>query len=252
MRDGGRRAARDRRATPARARSHAVRRSIELRNPYVDPMNAIQVELLRRHRARRRVGAPAADALDRGHRRGAAQHGLSAPLRGARRPAHARGEQLRRTIATSLLARAFSSPARTHGVRRESDAGLSASDSGQTRVRRCARRSRGKRERIETRGHARLVRVDALCVRQRARDVVQAVEQRLLRSCASNSNAMLRPPGCSIASRSRSTVSSFRSSSAACSSACASGASTIGARPVLIAFVRKMSPNDGAITTRKP
>jgi len=28
-----------------------VRRSIELRNPYVDPMNAIQVELLRRYRA---------------------------------------------------------------------------------------------------------------------------------------------------------------------------------------------------------
>ena len=28
-----------------------VRRSIGIRNPYVDPMNAIQVELLRRHRA---------------------------------------------------------------------------------------------------------------------------------------------------------------------------------------------------------
>jgi phosphoenolpyruvate carboxylase len=28
-----------------------VQRSIRLRNPYVDPMNAIQVELLRRHRA---------------------------------------------------------------------------------------------------------------------------------------------------------------------------------------------------------
>jgi len=27
-----------------------VQRSIRLRNPYVDPMNAIQVELLRRHR----------------------------------------------------------------------------------------------------------------------------------------------------------------------------------------------------------
>jgi phosphoenolpyruvate carboxylase len=32
-------------------RQPMVRRSIELRNPYVDPMNAIQVELLRRHRA---------------------------------------------------------------------------------------------------------------------------------------------------------------------------------------------------------
>ena len=32
-------------------RHRAVQRSIHLRNPYVDPMNAIQVELLRRYRA---------------------------------------------------------------------------------------------------------------------------------------------------------------------------------------------------------
>ena len=32
-------------------RHPVVQRSIELRNPYVDPMNAIQVELLRRYRA---------------------------------------------------------------------------------------------------------------------------------------------------------------------------------------------------------
>ncbi len=32
-------------------RHPVVQRSIRLRNPYVDPMNAIQVELLRRHRA---------------------------------------------------------------------------------------------------------------------------------------------------------------------------------------------------------
>ena len=32
-------------------RHPVVRRSIRLRNPYVDPMNAVQVELLRRHRA---------------------------------------------------------------------------------------------------------------------------------------------------------------------------------------------------------
>ena len=32
-------------------RSKGPDRSIRLRNPYVDPMNAIQVELLRRHRA---------------------------------------------------------------------------------------------------------------------------------------------------------------------------------------------------------
>jgi phosphoenolpyruvate carboxylase len=31
-------------------RHPVVQRSIELRNPYVDPMNAIQVELLRRYR----------------------------------------------------------------------------------------------------------------------------------------------------------------------------------------------------------
>ena len=28
-----------------------IRRSVDLRNPYVDPMNALQIELLRRHRA---------------------------------------------------------------------------------------------------------------------------------------------------------------------------------------------------------
>ncbi|HVC86294.1 MAG TPA: phosphoenolpyruvate carboxylase [Gaiellaceae bacterium] len=32
-------------------RQPVLRRSVELRNPYVDPMNAVQVELLRRHRA---------------------------------------------------------------------------------------------------------------------------------------------------------------------------------------------------------
>jgi phosphoenolpyruvate carboxylase len=31
-------------------RQPVLRRSIELRNPYVDPMNAVQVELLRRYR----------------------------------------------------------------------------------------------------------------------------------------------------------------------------------------------------------
>jgi phosphoenolpyruvate carboxylase len=31
-------------------RHPVLRRSIDLRNPYVDPMNAVQVELLRRHR----------------------------------------------------------------------------------------------------------------------------------------------------------------------------------------------------------
>ena len=46
-------------------RHPVVRRSIGIRNPYVDPMNAIQVELLRRFRARRREREAAADALDR-------------------------------------------------------------------------------------------------------------------------------------------------------------------------------------------
>jgi phosphoenolpyruvate carboxylase len=32
-------------------RQPVLRRSVDLRNPYVDPMNAVQVELLRRHRA---------------------------------------------------------------------------------------------------------------------------------------------------------------------------------------------------------
>ena len=32
-------------------RQPMLRRSIDLRNPYVDPMNALQVELLRRHRS---------------------------------------------------------------------------------------------------------------------------------------------------------------------------------------------------------
>ena len=41
----------------ARPPAASLQRSIELRNPYVDPMNAIQVELLRRYRGRRRGGA---------------------------------------------------------------------------------------------------------------------------------------------------------------------------------------------------
>ena len=53
--------------------SPSLQRSIRLRNPYVDPMNAIQVELLRRYRDRRpRTSAsrpPPAPPLDRRHRR---------------------------------------------------------------------------------------------------------------------------------------------------------------------------------------
>ncbi len=57
-------------------RHPVLQQSIRLRNPYVDPMNAIQVELLRRWRAGTRR-APAAPALDRGHRGRAPQHRLS-------------------------------------------------------------------------------------------------------------------------------------------------------------------------------
>ncbi len=38
-------------ATKLLDRQPLVQRSIELRNPYVDPMNAIQVELIAAHRA---------------------------------------------------------------------------------------------------------------------------------------------------------------------------------------------------------
>ena len=46
-------------------RHPVVQRSIRLRNPYVDPMNAIQVELLRAWRGGRRGRAAAAAPLDR-------------------------------------------------------------------------------------------------------------------------------------------------------------------------------------------
>ena len=59
-------------------RHPVVQRSIRLRNPYVDPMNAIQVELLRRWRETgdEEVKTPA-PPLDRGDRRGPAQHRLA-------------------------------------------------------------------------------------------------------------------------------------------------------------------------------
>ena len=58
-------------------RHPVVQRSIRLRNPYVDPMNAIQVELLRAWRGGRRGGAAAAPALDRRDRGSAQEHRLS-------------------------------------------------------------------------------------------------------------------------------------------------------------------------------
>ena len=62
-----------------------VQRSVRLRNPYVDPMNAIQVELLRAHRAGDERATASAPALDRGHRGRAPEHRLI-PFRGARAP----------------------------------------------------------------------------------------------------------------------------------------------------------------------
>ena len=63
-------------------RHRVVQRAIHLRNPYVDPMNAIQVDLLRRYRDRgdrrgARARAAPAPPLDRRHRRRASQYGLA-------------------------------------------------------------------------------------------------------------------------------------------------------------------------------
>jgi phosphoenolpyruvate carboxylase len=47
------------------AREPTLARSIELRNPYVDPLSFVQVELLRRKRALLRAGLPVPPGLDR-------------------------------------------------------------------------------------------------------------------------------------------------------------------------------------------
>ncbi len=57
-------------------RHPVLRRSIDLRNPYVDPMNAVQVELLRRYRSGDAGGTAAAAPLDRGDRGRPTEHGL--------------------------------------------------------------------------------------------------------------------------------------------------------------------------------
>ena len=67
-------------------RHPVIQRSIRLRNPYVDPMNAIQVELLRRWRESGDEEVKrAAPALDRRHRRRPPQHRLGAGNRAASR-----------------------------------------------------------------------------------------------------------------------------------------------------------------------
>ena len=62
-------------------RHPVLQQSVRLRNPYVDPMNAIQVELLRALARGRRGRASPAAPLDRRHRGGAPQHRLSRYLR---------------------------------------------------------------------------------------------------------------------------------------------------------------------------
>jgi len=56
-----------------------LERSIRLRNPYVDPMSLIQVELLRRKRTALREGQPVPTELDRAIT--ATINGISAGLR---------------------------------------------------------------------------------------------------------------------------------------------------------------------------
>ena len=98
---------------------------------------------------------------------------------------------------------------------------------------------------------ARLVGGDRVLVRQRARDVVEAVEDRLPLERVELERAARRPaPATSW--RSRSTVSSPPSRAASISAATSAAGSSTGTRPTLRQFERKMSPNDGATTTSKP
>ena len=62
-------------------RQPVLQQSIRLRNPYVDPMNAIQVELLRRRRAGDESALRPLLRSIAGHRGGAPQHRLSRYLR---------------------------------------------------------------------------------------------------------------------------------------------------------------------------
>ena len=116
-----------------------------------------------------------------------------------------------------------------------------------------ARRALRERARVEARGVRRLVGVRsprraAACARRRRG---RARASRC--AYASNSNGTRRPSGCVIASAlevDRQLVA--RRDRRLAARRARSGRATIGASPVLIAFVRKMSPNDGASTTRKP
>ena len=58
-------------------RHPVLQRSIRLRNPYVDPMNAIQVELLRRYRSGEKAATRPLLRFDRRHCRRSAEHRLT-------------------------------------------------------------------------------------------------------------------------------------------------------------------------------
>ena len=95
------------------------------------------------------------------------------------------------------------------------------------------------------------VRVDLGLAAQRAGDVVQAVHEGLLRV-----RVELERDAQAAAVRDLELLEVDRqlvvdAERLAQLATCSAG-SAIGASPVLTAFVRKMSPNDGAITTSKP
>ena len=76
--------------------------------------------------------------------------------------------------------------------------------------------------------------------------------RRHVRTNGSISNATTRPAGSTIVWDSRSTVRSAPSPTAAISAFTSSAGRVTGTSPTWTAFEKKMSPNDGAITTSKP
>ena len=109
-----------------------------------------------------------------------------------------------------------------------------------------------ERARVEARRVRRLESRDLVVAQQRARDVVEAVHERLLRV-----RVELERDAQPVGMRDRQALEVdgqlvARGDAPPELARAAPAVTTIGASPVLIAFVRKMSPNDGAITTRKP
>ena len=156
-----------------------------LRNPYVDPMSAIQVELLRRWRG----GDEAASGP------------CSARSRGSRRRSGTRAERT------------------TKGCERGRSAACR-----QPRTRRSRRRAPS------------------------VRAISSSPSTSVSCECASNGNESSRPSGCETTSRSRSTVSSFRRSSASRRRATSADSIATGASPELTAFVRMKDPKSSCST----